>query len=355
MSHRPTPLRIVGVAVSAALAVLLSCCAGCSGRARDPWRTPPDTRQDLAPQQPVGPFDGLASQSAAVQTRLQNTQNALTAQCMHRRGFRYTVPVLREPGWNRRDRRAPTIWLSPETAAVQGYGIADNVAIDRANDAAVQRPQPDAHRPGYGAALTGTAPHRTTVRLDGGSSATFNSDGCTTWSLVHLYGPRWNEVYFDVSGLSAKVQQQVTASPEWQAAVRRWSACMSTRYHVRYSSPQAARADVAATVATVKDTTSPAAQRRLRADRWRRGGSRRAGRRLSAAIGPRGGQRTRPEPAAGPGHDALPGAPAPVPVGAGPRAQPHIAREVASGSRSSTACPRCIGSPSAPAVGTARS
>jgi hypothetical protein len=259
-------LRTVGVATSAALAVLLSSCAGCSGPARDPEPTPPDTRQDLAPQQPAGPFDGLATQPAAVQTRLQNKQNALTAQCMHRRGFRYTVPVLREPVDSAATGGAYDL-LSPETAAAQGYGIADNVVIDRVNDAAVRRPQPDVHRPGYRAALTGTVAHRTTVRLDGGSSTTFNSDGCTTWALVHLYGPHWSELYFDVSGLSAKVQQQVTASAEWQAAVHRWSACMNTRYHVRYSSPQAARADVAATVSTLKDTTSPAAQRRLRADR----------------------------------------------------------------------------------------
>lgn len=262
MIRRPTPSRTAGLAAAAALAALLS---GCLGSAPT-GHASPGARQDLAPVRPLGPFDGLAVQPAGVQTRLQSAQNVLTAQCMRARGLRYTVPALGEPVDAAVTAGAYDL-LSPGAAAAQGYGIADNVPIDRANDAAAGRAQPDLHRPGYAAALTGTSAHRTTVRLDGGSSASFNADGCTTWALLRLYGPQWNEVYFDVSGRSARLQQQVLDSAEWQAAVRRWSGCMNTRYHVRYPSPQAARSDVTATVSGLTDVTSAAARRRLAADR----------------------------------------------------------------------------------------
>jgi hypothetical protein len=253
-------------AAAASAAALMTALCGCSGPALD-GRVSADPRQRLAPVQPLGPFDGLADQPADVQTRLQNTQNLLTAQCMRGRGFQYTVAALTAPVDPAATAGAYDL-LSPQTAAAQGYGIADNALVDRTNAAAVQRPQPDMNRPGYGPALIGTSARRTAIKLDGGSSAAFNADGCITWALVHLYGPRWNEVYFNVSGISARVQQTVVTGPEWTTAVQRWSTCMNTRYHVHYASPQAARSDVTATVSqSIAGVSAQTARRRLEGDR----------------------------------------------------------------------------------------
>ena len=104
-----------------------------------------------------------------------------------------------------------------------------------------------------------------TLKLVGGSEVTYDADGCVTVALQQLYGPDWNQVSFDLEGLSSRVEQSVEDSAGWKAAVGKWATCMNSRYHVTYADPQATRGDVSSVAAAaIKDVPAAVAAERLK-------------------------------------------------------------------------------------------
>jgi hypothetical protein len=235
--------------------------SGCGTSARPPAATPPPV---LHPVTPTGPFDGLTAASATLTGRLQAADNQLTSECMRKRSFAYHVATPPAPV----DAEATTgVYglISAPVASAQGYGIADNIQSRQAADAIGATVDAASQQPAYLAALTGTDQHKVTLELAGGSDVSFDSDGCVTIALTELYGPDWNQVSFDLEGLSSQVEQGVEAAPSWKGALTQWASCMDSRYHVKYSDPQAARSDVSSVAAAaIKDVPTPVATQRLK-------------------------------------------------------------------------------------------
>jgi hypothetical protein len=148
--------------------------------------------------------------------------------------------------------------LSVNTAIVEGYGIADNAETDQADQQLGSSRQPNAALSGFSAALTGTAQHRVALHIVGGSTVSYNSDGCAAVAVDELYGNGWNQAYFDLDGLAIRIEQQVQTSGVMTAATSRWQQCMRTRYSVTYPSPDAARSQVSNTASTAIQGVSAA-------------------------------------------------------------------------------------------------
>ena len=245
------PAATVAVAVVAAMMMAVSvavtgCANPAAGNATSP--DPPAFKPTAMPQAvaPLGPFGGLTEQSPAQTADLQTAQNILVSQCMAQRSYTYQATKPPVPV----DAAATTgvyDLLSQTTAVIQGYGIADNATINQAEEHAGASTQPGAAKPGFSAALTGSEQHRVTLDIVGGSTVSFDSDGCVTTAVDELYGDGWNQAYFDLDGLSTKIEQQVEASPAWQTAMGQWQKCMRTRFSVTFTSPQAARSQVSDT------------------------------------------------------------------------------------------------------------
>lgn len=191
----------------------------------------------------------------------------LIAQCMRQHSFDYVPPKPPFPV----DSEATTgdyELLASQTASVQGYGIVDNALTNKADETIGASPQPQASRPGFKAALTGTAKHQVTLDLIGGSTVFFDSDGCVTEAIDELYGTQWNQVSFDLEGLASSVVQSVVTSPAWTSALGTWSDCMSNQYNVHFATPNAARAAVDGSVTTaVTGVSTATAETRLHAMR----------------------------------------------------------------------------------------
>ncbi|MEY9846714.1 hypothetical protein [Streptacidiphilus sp. MAP5-3] len=234
------------------LLVALLAASGCSatGSGKAGATTTAGTTPAAAAQsggRPVEPFDGLVEQPAAQQALLQLAQSTLTAQCMRRHGFSYQVarpPALVDDAAN-----GAYDLVTPATAAAEGYGITDNALIRRADNAVGTSAQPDGDRPGFMSALVGTAAHRTVLTLPDGSDVSYNTDGCVTTAIVQLYGNAWNPAYYTLADATQQIQNQVVQSPLWTSGVSAWSRCMKTTYREDLASPQAARAEAAASVA----------------------------------------------------------------------------------------------------------
>ena len=96
------------------------------------------------------------------------------------------------------------------------------------------------------------------MTLIGGSNVGYDTDGCVSIALAELYGADWNQVSFDVQGLSAQVVQKVEASPAWKTAMGQWASCMKSKYKVTYATPQAARDDVSSTAEAALKNVSDA-------------------------------------------------------------------------------------------------
>jgi hypothetical protein len=235
--------------------------SGCGTSARPAAAAPPPVLHATAP---TGPFDGVTVAPAPVTARLQAADNRLTARCMSKRSFAYHVADPPAPV----DAEATTgVYglISAPVASAQGYGIADNALTRQAADAIGATVDAASQQPAYLAALTGTDQHKVTLKLTGGSDVSFDSDGCVTVALTELYGPDWNQVSFDLEALSSQVEQSVESAPAWKDALTRWASCMSARYQVKYSDPQAARSDVSSVAAAaIKDVPATVAAQRLK-------------------------------------------------------------------------------------------
>ena len=206
----------------------LSAVAGCSHAARVSSTT-------------VSPFNGLTDQSAAESARLQQAQNMLIAACMHGRSYYFRVPHPLTPHGPAGNTYG---LISPSIASTQGYGILDNFVVNREDDLIGIQAQPDAHRPGFESALTGTRASATTISLPGGGRISYNANGCVTIAINELYTPAWNKIYYTVNALALHIMSGVEASGTWKKAALIWSRCVKQHYGRTFPAPAAAAAAV---------------------------------------------------------------------------------------------------------------
>jgi|SRR6185437_1652384 len=185
----------------------------------------------------VSPFNGLTDQSPTESARLQQAQNMLIAACMHGRSYYFRVPHAPTPHGPAGNTYG---LISPSTASRQGYGILDNFVVNREDDLIGVQAQPDAHRPGFESALTGTRASATTITLPGGGRIAYNANGCVTVAINELYTPAWNKIYYTVNTLALHIVSEVETSGTWKKAVLIWSRCVKQHYGRTFADPTAA-------------------------------------------------------------------------------------------------------------------
>jgi hypothetical protein len=218
------------------LTVALVAVAGCS---RPPATAAAPHQKAAGTHQKAGglasPFNGLTSQPPAEAERLELALDGLIAKCMSSRSYDYHIPPLRMlPGSVTHN---PYGLISLSAASRSGYGISDSFLADQQNETIGQEPQPQASRPGFMAALTGTRSAAAAVTLPGGGKVTYNANGCVTIAIDRLYGRTWDTVYYTVSTAGLSVVTHVEASAGWKAGVKAWSACMASHDGGSFSSP----------------------------------------------------------------------------------------------------------------------
>jgi hypothetical protein len=192
----------------------------------------------------VSPFNGLTDQSPAESARLQQAQNMLIAACMHGRFYHFHVPHPPTPHGPAGNTYG---LISPSTASRQGYGILDNFVVNKEDDLIGIQAQPDAHRPGFESALTGTRASATTISLPGGGRIAYNANGCVTIAINELYTPTWNKTYYTVNTLALHIVSGVEASGTWKKAALIWSRCVKQHYGRTFADPAAAAGAVNST------------------------------------------------------------------------------------------------------------
>lgn len=225
--------RLPSLALVIALAAV-----GCSS-SEEPGRGPavPDVR----------PLSGVTALSHADSVRLHDREERAVDACMTARGQQYTVqPAIASA---RGAETNPYGLLSPERAAVDGYGIVGEYLHLRSTPPPADKQRTKA----WQRALTGTAAHRVTLRLPGGTDVQYSTDGCVARAQAKVYGPEWNTLEPLTTNLANRVLATVEHEPAYRAAVRRWSACMTRSGHPA-ADLQAARAPLDARLpAAAKD------------------------------------------------------------------------------------------------------
>lgn len=201
-------------------AVLVSAMAGCS-----PSGGP--GHGSAVPEPPdIRPLSGATHFSYADAVRLYGLQEQAIATCMAARGHQYT-PHPRAAS-ARGEETNPYGLLGPRGAAADGYGIVGEFLYLRSSPPpSDDRP----HSPAWKRALTGTAKNLVSVRLPDGSRVEYSADGCVARARAEVYGPDWDRTEPVVAGLSTRVLTTVEKDPDYGAAIRRWSACMSEASH----------------------------------------------------------------------------------------------------------------------------
>lgn len=251
-------VRTTGLLVLAAVAIGCSNGPGNRGEAAPT----PDTKtnaDNAAAIAQLNPLAAFTSETPSEVVRLEIAHERLISSCMRQRGFSFAPALSAVPT---DDAAAVSTYslLDPATARSQGYGIADNYRVAQAGSQAGSRPQQGQNAPGYIAALAGTTRYHTTIRLPEGHTVSFNSNGCVSIALTHLYGDDWNTVYYTVSDLQSKIVYDVSHTPQWTAATQRWSSCMKQRTGHSFAEPEDARAAVNEHVQQAMRSTPAATQ-----------------------------------------------------------------------------------------------
>ncbi|CBG67397.1 putative secreted protein [Streptomyces scabiei 87.22] len=213
--------RLLDLALITALAAV-----GCSS-SEEPGREPagPDVR----------PLSGATAFSHVDSVRLHDREERAVAACMTARGQAYTVqPAIASA---RGAETNPYGLLTPQRAAADGYGIVGEYLHLRSTPPPTDKPRTKA----WQQALTGTAEHRVTLQLPGGTDVEYSTDGCIARANAEVYGPKWNTLEPLTMKLASMVLATVEEQPTYRKALRRWSACMTKSGHPA-ADLQAARA-----------------------------------------------------------------------------------------------------------------
>jgi hypothetical protein len=221
------------------LALIIALAAvGCSS-SEEPGREPaaPDVR----------PLSGVTAFSHVDSVRLHDREERAVTACMTARDQEYTVqPAIASA---RGAETNPYGLLTPERAAADGYGIVGEYLHLRSTPPPPDKPRTKA----WQQALTGTAEHRVTLQLPGGTGVQYSTDGCVARAQADVYGPDWNTLEPLTMNLATRVLATVEEEPAYRKAIRRWSACMTKSGHPA-ADLQAARAPLNARLpAAAKD------------------------------------------------------------------------------------------------------
>lgn len=212
--------------------------AGCSS-SEEPGREPaaPDVR----------PLSGATAFSHVDSVRLHDREERAVAACMTARGQEYTPQPANASA--RGAETNPYGLLTPQRAAADGYGIVGEYLLLRSTPPPADKPRTKA----WQQALTGTAEHRVTLQLPGGTNVQYSTDGCIARANAEVYGPKWNTLEPLTMKLAHRVLATVEEEPAYRKALRRWSACMTKSGHPA-ADLQAARAPLNARLpAAAKD------------------------------------------------------------------------------------------------------
>lgn len=237
--------------ITVAGALILAALTGCSGGSVEVFshREPPVSSSGHAGPALVAPFHGLTTMSPLESAQLQHAQNILTADCMKKRSFNFTVPGVPMPV-DGSEPESPYALISATTAATQGYGISNNYEVNKRDAQIAMETQPQADRPGFMAALAGTSAHAESLTVPGGGRISFDANGCVAMAIGELYGVSWTRVYYTLGALSFAIVSKVEDSTAWKRAVRAWSSCVLKQYGSRFVDLAAIRTAVYNTVAS---------------------------------------------------------------------------------------------------------
>ncbi|WP_405858942.1 hypothetical protein OG407_16975 [Streptomyces sp. NBC_01515] len=197
--------------------LLVLTAVGCSHGGEQPARGPeaPDVR----------PLSGATASTYADAVRLHDREERAVAACMSARGQTYTAQP--RTASRRGEETNPYGLLTVRKATQDGYGIVGEYLYQRSTPVPASEP----HQAAWQRALTGTPAHRVSLRLPDGVSLAYSTDGCVARARAELYGADWNKVEPVTVGLANRVLDAVEKDPDYLAAVRRWSSCMTKAGH----------------------------------------------------------------------------------------------------------------------------
>ncbi|WP_457032898.1 hypothetical protein [Kitasatospora sp. P5_F3] len=197
--------------------------------------------------------------SASERELLDWAEQARTADCMTKAGFRYYVEWARDAVVASEHRSdfgsADTDW-----AAKYGYGIlrrpprpvlsSDPAQTNAAYVGGLQRERADA----YTAALNGDKADSVTVPLANGTSAFTPRGGCVSAARRELYGDldRWFELSIRATNLQIETGPVVSQDARYTTALTAWRDCMAAAGHP-VPSPGESRRQVAETIRNAPD------------------------------------------------------------------------------------------------------
>jgi hypothetical protein len=199
-----------------AAAVLLIVGLGAAGCSASGGTSAPDTAG-------LRPFQGATYYSPDQRALLRAAEERLLVGCMARKGFSYRPQTASAAGDPGPMDVSPYALVDPAQARVNGFGII-SAALDDGNGAASVSAEPSGA--GWSDALEGTASHRVQIALPDGQGYFYNSDSCLSSVDGYLYGAGYQTLYDSFQVWTNQVVARVLADPRYQAAQRRWAACM---------------------------------------------------------------------------------------------------------------------------------
>lgn len=168
------------------------------------------------------PFDGVLSYDQRERQALHTADERLVADCMRRRGLRYTPQPLATGGTDPQDVN-PYGLLTSVQARRDGYGITSAwLAVRPPDDPNRDR----AREPRWSRALLGTKSHEVRIHLPGGAEFFYNSDACVTQARQALYGADYDRLSSTYQVLSNQVVTAVRKNPRYLRAQHQWALCM---------------------------------------------------------------------------------------------------------------------------------
>ncbi|MFI6619482.1 hypothetical protein [Streptomyces sp. NPDC050528] len=173
----------------------------------------------------VRPLAGATASTYADAVRLHDREEHAVAVCMRARGQTYTAEPRTASA--RGEETNPYGLLTVRKATQDGYGIVGEYLYQRSTPVPASEP----HQASWQRALTGTPAHRVSLRLPDGVTLAYSTDGCVARARTELYGADWNTVEPRTIGLANRVLGAVEKDPDYLAAVRRWSSCMTKAGH----------------------------------------------------------------------------------------------------------------------------
>ncbi len=173
------------------------------------------------------PLSGALHFSAAEQTALRDSEEALIRACMREQGHEYRIGPARDA------RRAaainPYTLLSTQWSKSDGYGLTGEVLEGPPNDPNedMLAALPDAEREEWQQALLGRQDDHVEVSLPSGRRISYSPHSCAQTARDDVYGEGWSELRYVVEDLSNDAIRRTLESPGFHEAEADWASCMA--------------------------------------------------------------------------------------------------------------------------------